>query len=398
MMSGNFVTTSRIGINAGGAKEPRITGNSIANTSYFAIVIYNNETTAGGAPIGVPSTDASITENVIDMPLGGGGILLLDGPQNVQIVRNNFITAPGGDVSLCLLQRTNTVTIEGNLLNGLSDIFYSNPYVPAAGIFGGLNSLLYPDVVDGVSIQSNTGPVQSIRSLNANNYNDYVTFLSLTAGGSGYTGAPTVSISGGGGSGATATAYITNGVVIGFRMGSLGTGYTTAPTVTLSGGGGSGAAATAFIGIPVPANRRLRVFCAVPVQWAVAGTNPTQTTGSGVAITTPANSEIEWVGRNAGWYASRYQQTDYVQPGSDGSVTLTNVSGDVRIHPSGSGAVRWVNDSHTTGCTTTVGSGTPQGVVTAPPGSDYRNLTGTAGSVFWIKQTGTGATGWIAIA
>jgi hypothetical protein len=181
-------------------------------------------------------------------------------------------------------------------------------------------------------------------------------------------------------------------------MVSLGSGYTSAPTVTLSGGGGSGASATAYIGVPVPANRRLRVFSSVAVQWAVTGTNPPQLTGSGVAITTPANSEIEWVGLNAGWYASRYQQTDYVQPGSDGSVTLTNLTGDVRIHPAGGGAVRWVNDAQTTGCSTTVGSGTPQGVVTAPPGSDYRNLTGTAGSIFWIKQAGTGASGWIAIA
>jgi hypothetical protein len=397
-ISGNVVTTSRIGINAGGAQEPRITGNFIGNTSYYAIVIYNNETNAGGSPIGVPSVDASITENLIDMPLGGGGILLIDGPQNVQVARNNFITAAGGDISLCLLARANNVTIEANLLNGSATIFYGNPYVPSSGVFSGLNSLIYPDVVDGVSIESNTGPVQSIRSLNANSYNDYVTFVALTAGGSGYTSAPTVSFSGGGGSGATATAFVTNGVVIGFRMGSLGSGYTSAPAVTMSSGGGSGAAATAVIGIPVPPNRRLRVFCAVPVQWAVAGTKPTQLTGSGVAITTPANSEIEWVGLNAGWYASRYVQTDYVQPGTDGSVTLTNLSGDVRIRPSGSGAVRWVNASQATGCTTVVGSGTPQGVVTAPPGSDYRNLTGAAGSVFWIKQTGTGATGWVAIA
>jgi hypothetical protein len=398
MISGNLVTTSRIAINAGGAQEPRITGNSIANTSYYAIVIYNNETTAGGAPIGAPSLNVSITENTIDMPLGGGGILLIDGPQQVQVARNNFITSPAGDTSLCLLPRTNTVTVEGNLLNGLPSIFFSNPLIPSSGNFFGLNSILYPDIVDGISIHSNTGPIQSIRSLNAGNYDDYVTFIVLTVGGSGYNSAPTVGFSGGAGSGATATAYITNGVVIGFRMVSLGAGYTSAPAVTLSGGGGSGAQATAFIGIPVPQNRRLRVFCAVPVQWAVASTNPTQMTGSGVAITTPANSEIEWVGLNAGWYASRYQQTDYVQPGIDGSVTLTNLSGDVRIHPSGSGAVRWVSDGQTTGCITMVGSGTPQGVVTAPTGSDYRNLTGVAGSVFWIKQTGTGATGWVAIA
>jgi hypothetical protein len=398
MISGNLVTTSRIGINAGGAQEPRIIGNSIANTSYYAVVIYNNETNASGAPIGVPSMDVSITDNTIDMPLGGGGILLIDGPQKVQVVRNNFITAPSGDVSLCLLPLTNTVTIEGNLLNGSASIFFSNPSVPGNGNFSGLRSLIFPDVIDGVSIQSNSGAVQSLRSLNATNYDDYVTFVVLTAGGSGYSSAPAVSFSGGGGSGASATAFITNGAVIGFRMASLGSGYTSAPTVTLSGGGGSGASAIAFIGVPVPTNRRLRVFCAVPVEWAVAGTNPAQLTGSGVAITTPANSEIEWVGLNAGWFASRYQQTDYVQPGSDGSVTLTTPTGDVRIHPSGGGAVRWVNDAQATGCSTTIGSGTPQGVVTAAPGSDYRNLTGAAGSVFWIKQTGTGATGWVAIA
>ena len=398
VISGNLVTTSRIGINAGGAQEPRVAGNFIANTSYYAIVIYNNETNAGGLPIGAPSVDVSITDNTIDMPLGGGGILLIDGPQKVQVERNNFITAPGGDITLCLLPLTNTVTVEGNRLNGSSSTFFANPLIATSGNFTGLNSLLYPDVVDAIIIQSNSQPVQSIRSLNAGNYDDYVTFLVLTTGGSGYTSAPTVSFTGGGGSGATAAAFITNGVVIGFRMLSLGSGYTSAPAVTLSGGGGTGASATAFIGVPVPTNRRLRVYCAVPVQWAVASTNPPQVTGSGVAITTPANSEIEWVGQNAGWYASRFQQTDYVQPATDGSVTLTNLTGDVRIHPSGSGAVRWVNDSQATGCTTIVGSGTPQGVVTAPPGSDYRNVAGAAGSVFWIKQTGTGATGWVALA
>ena len=398
LISGNLVTTSRIGINAGGAQEPRITGNSIANTGYYAIIIYNNETNASGSPIGVPSVDVSITENTIDMPSGGGGILLIDGPQNVHVSRNNFITSPGADPSLCLLPLTNTGTIEGNLLNGSPSVFYGNPFVPGSGTFAGMTSILFPDVVDGISIKSSLAAVQSIRSLNANNYNQYVTFITLTAGGSGYTSAPSVSFGGGGGSGATATAFITNGAVIGFRMGSLGSGYTSAPTVALSGGGGSGAAATAFVGVPVPPNRRLRVFCAVSVQWAVTGTKPAQATGSGVAITTPANSEIEWVGLNAGWYASHYQQTDYVQPRSDGSVTLTNLAGDVRIHPSGSGSVRWISDGQATGCTTSVGSGTPQGVVTAPPGSDYRNLTGAAGSIFWIKQTGTGATGWIAIA
>src|SRR4030066_645971 len=52
-------------------------------------------------------------------------------------------------------------------------------------------------------------------------------------GGSGYT-TPTVIITGGGGTGATATARVTNGVITAVVLTNAGTGYTTAPTVTIS--------------------------------------------------------------------------------------------------------------------------------------------------------------------
>ena len=44
------------------------------------------------------------------------------------------------------------------------------------------------------------------------------------------------------------------------------------------------------------------------------------------------------------------------------------------------------------------GSGSPEGVETANPGSKYWNYTGTAGSILWYKASGTGNTGWVAIA
>ena len=62
-------------------------------------------------------------------------------------------------------------------------------------------------------------------------------------GGSGYTSAPTVNVSGN----ATATANISGGKVVSITVTSPGSGYSTAPSVTFSGGGGSGAAATAHI-------------------------------------------------------------------------------------------------------------------------------------------------------
>ena len=79
-----------------------------------------------------------------------------------------------------------------------------------------------------------------------------VTGIALVNGGADYTSADTVvTISGGGGSGATATASI-NGSVTSVVMTNFGTGYTSAPTIGFTGGGaGSGANATAYLGTEV---------------------------------------------------------------------------------------------------------------------------------------------------
>jgi len=60
--------------------------------------------------------------------------------------------------------------------------------------------------------------------------------LSMTTGGSGYTTAPTVTFSGGGGTGASATANVAIGAVGSLTMTSAGSGYTSAPTVVFSSG------------------------------------------------------------------------------------------------------------------------------------------------------------------
>jgi parallel beta-helix repeat protein len=53
-------------------------------------------------------------------------------------------------------------------------------------------------------------------------------------GGSGYSSATTVTISGGGGTGAQAAPVISGGVVVGFSVTNHGSGYTSAPTVTIN--------------------------------------------------------------------------------------------------------------------------------------------------------------------
>lgn len=42
------------------------------------------------------------------------------------------------------------------------------------------------------------------------------------------------------------------------------------------------------------------------------------------------------------------------------------------------------------------GAGTPEGVVAAPVGSTYRRTDGGAGTSFYVKESGSGSTGWVA--
>jgi hypothetical protein len=61
----------------------------------------------------------------------------------------------------------------------------------------------------------------------------FVTSVSITDGGYGYTNTPLVRFIGGGGSGAQATAVVSNGVVIAINVFNAGYGYTSAPLVVI---------------------------------------------------------------------------------------------------------------------------------------------------------------------
>lgn len=70
-------------------------------------------------------------------------------------------------------------------------------------------------------------------------------------------------------------------------------------------------------------------------------------------------------------------------------------SGDIRIR---SGNLRWGGTSATADATVidAVGSGSPEGVVPAGIGSIYRRTDGGALTSFYVKESGTGNTGWVA--
>jgi hypothetical protein len=61
--------------------------------------------------------------------------------------------------------------------------------------------------------------------------------VAITSGGGAYTSAPTISFSGGGGTGAAATPIMLGASVVGVTVTAPGSGYTSPPTVTFNGGG-----------------------------------------------------------------------------------------------------------------------------------------------------------------
>ena len=63
--------------------------------------------------------------------------------------------------------------------------------------------------------------------------NNVLQSINVLGAGAGYLAAPTVTITGGGGSGATAEANITRGVVTSYTITDGGSGYTSTPTVTV---------------------------------------------------------------------------------------------------------------------------------------------------------------------
>jgi hypothetical protein len=199
----------------------------------------------------------------------------------------------------------------------------------------------------------------------------------------------------GAGTGATAKAEISGGAVIGIVVTAPGAGYGSGATVTISGDG-SGATAVAAGTLPVIEERRLRVRCNCAVTFTRSGSSPFQENWTAGDITIPANSEVEWTGTWGSWRAGVIPLADTLVFPGDGSVTVRS-SGELRLQ-SEDGQVRIGSAAESVGIVSAIGHGTPEGVLAAPAGSDYRNLDGGAGATFWIKQAGSGTTGWLAIA
>ena len=116
--------------------------------------------------------------------------------------------------------------------------------------------------------------------------NGTISSIAVSSGGAGYSVAPAVTLSGGGGSGVQAVATVINGVVTGITVTNPGSGYTSTPTISI-GSPNLQATATAVAGriksITVPAGAGGAGYLAPPVVTIV---DPTGTGATAIAVLT----------------------------------------------------------------------------------------------------------------
>ena len=386
----NSVSGGSVGINGGGSQRVRIASNRLDN-NVWGITIYNVETDGHGNNFGQTTAALTLRGNRITFgSTSGGGIYLLDGPQSVMVADNEFFGTGSADISQCLWANTDSAVVHGNTWNN------ETRHIVNPSAVAGIQQIVAPDVVNEVMVTSAPSGVQSITTSHALSAAGTITFIRVTNGGSGYSTA-NVTISGSG-TGAAAIAYVRNGVVIGITVTSPGTGYGAGTTVGIAGDG-SGATAGASVGLAPLENRGLRIHCNGATRFDRAAATPALDNWTLANLTVPAGSTVDWTVTWGSWRATGFALGEFLASAGDGSLVVRTLSGgDLVLRPAGSGAIRFGSDANTAGCTLSVGHGSPDGVVSAPPGSDYRNLDGGTGSTLWIKRTGTDAHGWAAIA
>ena len=211
-------------------QEGAIIGTSGASSAVYAVAVQSGTWTPlentinqiiTALPIGYTIT---VTNPVAGTPGGSA--------ESVESYRARVLqSAQATGQSLTSLIKSNLARIPGAVVNQISVVKVGNalkiicgggdPYAVAYAIFE--STVNWPALVTSTAIAS----------------------VTITAGGSGYTSAPTVTFSApGSGTTATGTATISGGAVTGVTITNPGSGYASMPTVAFSGGAGSNAAGT----------------------------------------------------------------------------------------------------------------------------------------------------------
>ena len=179
---------------------------------------------------------------------GGSGAVATATVSGGAITGINVINPGIGYTGPPAITITSGVTNTASLVGGTGFVDVNTQIVVSGG--GGSGAVIIPTVASGIitalvvtsyGTGYSTAPTITITS--------GITGTTSIVGGSGYTnGIYPLGISGGGGSGCIGVFTISGGVLSSISIGNAGSGYTSAPTLSFPGAGGTGASATATLG------------------------------------------------------------------------------------------------------------------------------------------------------
>jgi len=226
-----------IAVGVAGAGVLNMTGGMISNNA--AYISLGNQ----GGGTGVANISGGLVVGNKGLHVGdrSTGILNVSGSANINLTGGQLAFGLSGQTSVGtanLLGGTVTASGVGKAGTSTAQLNFNGGTLKAsaasAAFIGGLNgATIYGGgavIDDGGFAITSTQPLLAPAG-------DGVSSIPVATGGTGYLSTPIVTISGGGGAGATAVATMAGGVVTGITITSPGTGYTSAPTVTLFGGG-----------------------------------------------------------------------------------------------------------------------------------------------------------------
>ena len=303
---------------------------------------------AGGGDTNVSAVFQSKGTGAIDLAAGSSGVNISNGGTVTAITR----TAAGtGYTSVPTVNITAPTTAGGvQAVITIPSIVLASPALNAGGTGYTVNDVL--TLVGGTFTTAATLTVTAVSG-------GVITAVSIANNGV-YTVAPSIPASVTGGTGTGATFNASFGINSNFSIGTAGSGYVEQPTITFSGGGGSGATA-----------------------YATVGSIPTlKTIGSALSFSTPGGEQIRVVdtGTTADAYIAFKGGT-----ASSGGTYITNtgtardlyvstgVAKTIRFFTNGEGSAEQFRVSHTASAVNYVqvtGAATGSGVAISSQGSD----------------------------
>jgi hypothetical protein len=239
LYSAKGFSSHRFYTNGGTTDEQFRIYNTTTSRNYFQVT---GAVTGNSPKFEVAGSDTNISQvfqskgtGAIDLAAGSSGVNISNGGTVTAITRtangSGYTTAPSANIT--------TPTTAGGVQAVLQTTMY---LVDVPTIAGGGTGYTVGNVLTFVGGTFTTAAQVTVATVSAG----VITSISVTTNGT-YTALPTnpVSVTGGAGSGATFTV---NWRVFGCNITTAGSGYVEQPTVTFSGGGGSGAAAYASVG------------------------------------------------------------------------------------------------------------------------------------------------------